>query len=176
MSKIVSRETLCFSALLTVYQHFLNNSVIVINNLEFKMSRFIKYHKTLTIMLVVTFLSLMNTSDIEPRKIFSIPHFDKIVHFLMYFTMAFFLMFEYYLHHKHKITRIVQILLIPLFWGASMEMAQFLLTNYRGAEWWDMIANTLGVITAYFFVYIFRHNKLISYLILFPFNKRQPII
>ena len=139
------------------------------------MSRLIKYHKTLTIMLVVTFLSLMNTSNIKPRDIFSFPHFDKIVHFLMYFTMAFFLMFEYYLHHKHRITHIVQILIIPLFWGAAMELAQLILTENRAAEWWDMLANSLGVFAAYFVVYIFRHNKIINFLILFPFNKKQPI-
>jgi len=124
-------------------------------------------------MLVVTVLSLVNTSDFEPRDIYRIPYFDKIVHFLMYFTMAFFLMFEYYLHHKHKITHIVQILLIPLFWGAAMELAQLLLTNYRGAEWWDMLANSIGVVTAYFAVYILRHNKLISQLILFPFARKK---
>jgi len=122
-------------------------------------------------MLVVTFLSLMNTSNLKPHDIYSFPHFDKIVHFLMYFTMAFFLMFEYYLHHKHRITHIVQILIIPLFWGAAMEFAQMFFTQNRAAEWWDMLANTLGVVAAYFVVYFFRHNKIVNYLILFPFNK-----
>nr|WP_321454141.1 VanZ family protein [uncultured Carboxylicivirga sp.] len=140
------------------------------------MSRILKYHKTITIMLVVTFLSLMKTSDITPRDIFQLPYFDKIVHFLMYFTMTFFFMFEYYLQHKHRITHIVQILIIPLFWGASMELAQLFFTDYRGADWWDMLANSIGVFTAYFVVCIFRHNKLIGYLILFPFNKREVTI
>ncbi len=139
------------------------------------MSRLKRYHKTLLIMLIVTILSLINTSNIKTDQLFHIPYFDKIVHFLMYFTMAFFLMFEYYLHHKHKLTHIIQILLIPLFWGAAMEITQLTLTKNRGAEWWDMAANTLGIITAYFAVYIFRHNKLISHLILFPFKYKRTI-
>lgn len=138
------------------------------------MARLKRYHKTLFIMLVVTTLSLVNTSNIHPKPLFVIPHFDKIIHFSMYFTMAFFLMFEYYLHHKHKITHIIQILLIPLFWGAAMEIAQLLLTNYRSADWWDMVANSIGIITAYFAVYTLRHNKLVSRLILFPFNNQTP--
>lgn len=133
------------------------------------MIRLLKYHKTLGIILIVTFLSLINTSDIEPANIHLIPHIDKIVHFLMYYSMAFFLMFEYYVHHKHKITKYIQVLIIPIFWGAAMEITQMVLTDYRGAEWLDMLANTFGVMCAYISFYILKENKLLNQFILFPF-------
>ncbi len=139
------------------------------------MIRLLKYHKTLGIILAVTILSLMNTSSIEPRNIHLIPHIDKIVHFLMYFTMAFFLMFEYYVHHKHKITRGFQVLMIPIFWGATMEITQLVLTSYRGAEWLDMLANTLGVIFAYIGFNILKENKFLNRFILFPFFSSKTI-
>lgn len=132
-----------------------------------------KYHKTLAILLAITFLSLVKTSSLPAIPINKIPHFDKFVHFTMYFTLGFFLMFEYYLHHKERITRIAKIILLPLFWGASMEIAQRILTPYRAAEWMDMLANTLGVITAYGAVIVLRHNKYIGNFILFPFYREK---
>ena len=136
------------------------------------MARLIRYHKTLCILLMITILSLMDTSGIEPRSLVTIPYFDKIVHFIMYFTLAFTLMFEYYLHHKYKITKGIQVLILPLIWGAIMEIAQFLLTNYRGAEWKDMLANTVGIIIAYFTVKLLKDNRILVTLILFPFFKK----
>lgn len=137
------------------------------------MNRVIKYHKTLGILLIVTILSLMDTDGIEPQGLINIPHFDKIVHFLMYFTLAFFLMFEYYLHHKDKIIHEIQVLLLPLFWGAAMEMMQLFFTDYRGAEWLDMLANTIGIIMAFIAVYIVRDVQWIARLILFPFHNKR---
>ena len=133
------------------------------------MIHFLKYHKTIGIILIVTLLSLLDTSGIEPKRMHSIPNFDKIVHFLMYFTMTFFLIFDYYLHHKHKISKKVYLLIIPLSWGGAMELAQLWFTNYRGAEWMDMLANTIGVILAYFAFYLLRDNRLFNKIMLFPF-------
>jgi len=130
-----------------------------------------KYHKTLSIILIITVLSLMNTSKIEPKDISLIPHFDKIVHFLMYFTLGFTFMFEYYLHHHKTIKRVSKILVLPLFYGALMEVLQFSITSYRGADWLDMLANTCGIFAAYFTVRAFRNNIFIKKWMLFPLTK-----
>lgn len=130
-----------------------------------------KYNKTISILIIITILSLINTSKIQPKDIELIPHFDKIIHFLMYFTLAFFFMFEYYLHHKKGITKISQILILPILWGGFMELMQYFTTSNRSADWWDMVANTLGIFIAYLVVVGFRKNLIIKKLILFPFGK-----
>lgn len=134
---------------------------------------FKKYHKTLCIILAITILSLINTSKITPNNFSTIPHFDKIVHFLMYFTLAFVFMFEYYIHHHKTISNISKILILPLIYGGIMELLQLILTTYRSGNWWDMIANTSGIIAAFFAVKILRNNIFIKKWMLFPL--KQPM-
>ncbi len=130
-----------------------------------------KYHKTLSIITIITLLSLLNTSDIQPRNIRLFPHFDKVVHFLMYFTLAFIFMLEYYIHHHKTISKISKILILPLFYGGLMELLQLLITANRSGEWWDMLANACGIITAYFAVLLFRNSPLVHKWMLFPLKK-----
>jgi len=132
---------------------------------------FKKYHKTLSIILIITILSLMNTSEIEPKDLNLIPHIDKIVHFLMYFTLGFTFMFEYYIHHHKTIKNISTILILPLLYGGLMEILQLLLTSYRGADWLDMLANGCGIFAAYFAVKTLRNNIFIKKCMLFPLKK-----
>ncbi len=115
----------------------------------------------------------MNLSSFDTDRIKLIPHFDKIVHFLMYFTLSFVFMFEYYIHHHKTIKTISKILVLPLFYGALMEFMQYLLTSYRGADWKDMIANTMGIVIAYFAVRLLRNNTFVKKWMLFPL--KQPL-
>ncbi|MBS2212513.1 VanZ family protein [Carboxylicivirga mesophila] len=134
---------------------------------------FKKYHKTLSIIFIITLLSLINTSKIKPDDLSLIPHFDKIVHFLMYFTLGFVFMFEYYIHHHQTITRISKILILPLLYGGLMELLQISVTTYRSGDWWDMLANGCGILTAYFIVKSLRNNTFFRKWMLFPL--KQPM-
>ena len=134
-----------------------------------------KYNKALSILTVITILSLINPSKINPDDIQLIPHTDKIVHFIMYFTLGFVFMFEYYIHHKKRIINISQILILPLMWGAFMELLQYYTTSNRSADWWDMAANALGIIVAFFAVVLLKQNYIIKSLIIFPFKKKYNI-
>lgn len=132
---------------------------------------FKKYHKTLSIIFIITVLSLVNTARIKPDNLPIIPHFDKIVHFLMYFTLGFVFMFEYYIHHHKTITRISKILILPLIYGGIMEVLQYTITPYRSGDWWDMLANGCGIIAAFVAVAYFRNNTFFSKWMLFPLKK-----
>ncbi len=134
---------------------------------------FKKYHKTLGIILIITLLSLLNTSKIQPDNLKQIPHFDKIVHFLMYFTLGFVFMFEYYVHHHKTITKISKILILPLLYGGLMEILQHLLTTDRSGNWKDMLANSCGLFAAFFVVKLFRNNTFLHKWMLFPL--KQPM-
>jgi len=133
-----------------------------------------KYHKTLGIIFIITVLSLINTSKIEPDKIKLIPHIDKIVHFLMYFTLAFTFMFEYYIHHHKTISKVSKILILPLFYSGLMEILQLSITSYRGADWLDMLANGSGILMAYFAVRTFRNNVFFKKIMLYPL--KEPLV
>ncbi len=134
---------------------------------------FKKYHKTLTTIFIITLLSLINTTRINPDDLRLIPHFDKIVHFLMYLTLGFVFMFEYYIHHHKTISKISKILILPLIYGGLMELLQLLITSYRSGDWWDMLANSCGIFTAFFFVKALRNNIFLRKWMLFPL--KQPM-
>ncbi|WP_430814349.1 VanZ family protein [Carboxylicivirga sp. RSCT41] len=132
---------------------------------------FKKYHKTLSIILIITVLSLINTVRIKPDNLPVIPHFDKIVHFLMYFTLGFVFMFEYYIHHHKTITRVSKILILPLIYGGIMEVLQYAVTPYRSGDWWDMLANGCGIFAAFIAVAYLRNNTFFNKWMLFPLKK-----
>ncbi|MCT4589260.1 MAG: VanZ family protein [Carboxylicivirga sp.] len=134
---------------------------------------FKKYHKTLCVIVAITILSLINTKNLSPIDLPRIPHMDKIVHFLMYFGLAFVFMFEYYIHHHKTIRNITKILILPLMYGGLMELLQLTLTSYRCGNWWDMLANTSGILAAFFAVLILRNNIFVKKLMLFPL--KQPL-
>ncbi|WP_439182105.1 VanZ family protein [Carboxylicivirga taeanensis] len=134
---------------------------------------FKKYHKTLSVIFFITLLSLINTSNIPKDTFKLLPHFDKIVHFLMYFTLGFTFMFEYYIHHHQTLTKISSILVLPLIYGGLMEVLQMSITSYRSGDWWDMLANGSGIIMAFFAVRVFRNNAFIKKCILYPL--KQPL-
>ncbi|MBK3516610.1 VanZ family protein [Carboxylicivirga marina] len=134
---------------------------------------FKKYHKTLSIIFIITVLSLVNTARIKPDNLPIIPHFDKIVHFLMYFTLGFIFMFEYYIHHHKTIKRISKILILPLIYGGLMEILQYSITPYRSGDWWDMLANSCGIFSAFVAVAFFRNNTFLRKWMLFPL--KQPM-
>lgn len=132
-----------------------------------------KYNKTIGIICLITVLSLLNTSNIKTDSFKIIPHFDKVVHFLMYFTLGFVFMFEYYLHHHKTLKRISKILILPLIYGGIMEILQFSMTNYRSGDWWDMFANGCGIIAAFFAVSLFKNNSFIKTCVLFPYRQSK---
>lgn len=97
---------------------------------------------------------LLYLSFFRPPSINSeieIPHLDKIVHFGMYFFLSSVIWLDFYRSHREKISfrkGWVIACLFPIFFSGSVELGQEYLTTYRGGEWLDLLANSLGAITA----------------------------
>ena len=94
--------------------------------------------------LFIMYLSLAPGSSFKKVPLINIPHIDKIVHLIMYFTLMSVILFE----NKKRIkgTRMLILIgLIPVCYGILMEILQFLLTNTRTASFYDFIFNCLGV-------------------------------
>lgn len=134
------------------------------------MNKLLRFHKTIFILIVITLLSLLKVGDLAPDQVKLIPYSDKIVHFIMYFTATFILLFEYYLHHNKNKSGLINLIFIPFIWGALMEVCQFFFTDNRAAEWWDFIANTLGLVIGYVSFRLMCKNSFIQRLVLFPFG------
>jgi len=94
---------------------------------------------------LVTYMSLAGSGGVPKLKI-NIPHFDKFVHFCFYFGFVFLfaracsILFP----HRKFWTAVVSSAII---YGGAMELLQ-LLTPTRSADWFDLLANSIGASSA----------------------------
>ena len=106
---------------------------------------FIKqYYKSIIIGLLILWLSLSGSKTLIPGKMLNIPYIDKMGHFAMYAFFSAVLLLDSCRWRTSSHFRYV-ILLIPLFFGALMEIMQMTLTTSRKAETIDLAANIGGV-------------------------------
>lgn len=96
---------------------------------------------------IILILSFTNASSFPDIDFIRIPYLDKIVHFGLYFLLMFVIIIE---HRKSFLnTRIlILISLIPIFFGAFIELGQSGLTNSREGDILDIIFNSSGVVCA----------------------------
>jgi VanZ family protein len=108
---------------------------------------FIKqYYKSIIIGLLILWLSLSGSKSLVPGRMLNIPYIDKMGHFAMYaFFSAMLLMDSCRWQTERRFNYLI--LIIPLFFGALMEIMQMTLTTSRQAETIDLLAN-IGGITA----------------------------
>jgi VanZ family protein len=99
--------------------------------------------------IVIFILSSIPGNDLQKLPKFKIPHLDKIVHFVMYFTLQFLVLTEYYKNYTKKISFIKLLsfsLLISVSYGLLMEILQNYFFISRTGSLFDFLANTIGAI------------------------------
>ncbi|MDO5664439.1 MAG: VanZ family protein [Bacteroidia bacterium] len=100
------------------------------------------------------------SSDNVPRLPQIIP-WDKVAHFGMFFVLSAVSLFDYFRLHngKPKIKRwIFWGVILPIIYGAAIELMQKYIFRSRSAEMADFIANVLGSLAA-FFIALFLYKK-----------------
>ncbi len=130
------------------------------------------YHKTLIISLLILFLSLANFDKSPTPTLLRFEHADKVVHFIMYFTLSIVFMLEFYYSRNKSITKknILTINLIPLVMSISFEFIQEYFTATRSGSIYDEIFNIFGIISAIFVFRLIKDYKIVQWLIKFPFK------
>lgn len=99
------------------------------------------------IAMIIMYLSLAGSDNFNKVPFLNIPYFDKIAHFGMYFTFMAALLFE----NRIKINGFKNyfiLALIPLGYGILMEVCQGLFTSTRTPSFFDVLANSSGIIIA----------------------------
>ena len=127
-------------------------------------------HKTLIISLLITFLSLANFNDLSTPTVLLFPGADKMVHFIMYFTLSLVFMLECYYNSliQPKKTKLILINLIPLLMSITFEIIQEYLTTSRTGSIYDELFNILGILVAILTFYLIKGWKFVKYVITFP--------
>ena len=101
-----------------------------------------KYHLSVLTALFIAVVSLIN-----PRKMPDISkplmHADKIIHAGVYFFFMAVIVYE----SRFSLTKSKLLLLsvVPVVFGAIMELSQLFLTDFRSGSIADFLANILGI-------------------------------
>lgn len=107
-----------------------------------------KYRISLLTIIAILFLSFF-----KPPKssMSSISYFDKIVHYTLYLLFCSIIWIEYLRSHStiNRTRVVLGAFFAPIIFSASIELGQEYLTTYRGGEWLDLLANSLGSTTAF---------------------------
>lgn len=94
--------------------------------------------------LIITYLSLSSLSELP----IEISTSDKILHGLAYFSLSLSWFFAVKPAHKSIKNKIIIGLAVVIF-GVIIEVLQEQLTENRMMDFYDVIANTLGVLVAF---------------------------
>lgn len=91
---------------------------------------------------------------------------DKVFHSLSYFGLTLLWFLQSFMGKKDTslTRRLIAVSLAILAFGMIVEILQLALTNYRSFDWYDMLANTFGVLVAALFItaiqtYLLRLKK-----------------
>ncbi len=102
---------------------------------------------SILVSILLLYLSLANSKTFEKIQLLEIPNIDKIVHFMMYFLMMSVIIIE----HRSKLKNILNLFLlalIPLSYGILMEILQLVLTSTRTGDFYDAVADAVGVLAS----------------------------
>ena len=101
---------------------------------------------------LVGVLTLMPGKEIPELSGISIPHLDKLVHVVLFGGLTLFFCLPYVktsLPFQKKRNLFIRISLSIILWGLIIEVIQKYFIPDRGFEWLDVVADTVGVLIAY---------------------------
>ncbi len=146
-------KTGCYQQLLTSYQPVINNFI----NMRKIYESIVNYKFTILTMVIIVFLSLSGSNNINTPRFLDFKGADKLIHFGMYgFLTLIYLMERTGLlkpKMKTKQTRWFFVIWIVLI-GAIIEIVQPIFAG-REKDILDFFSNTAGVIMAYIAFYVF---------------------
>ena len=115
---------------------------------------FLQYRKTIFISLLVLILSTIPGNSLHKVPIIEIPNLDKLIHFIMYFSLATSLLLDVYKVRSFVSFRVVWFTIFYSFlYGILMELLQKYFVENRTSDILDVLANTVGLLFAIFFFF-----------------------
>lgn len=105
---------------------------------------------------IICYALFIPSDDLPLKSFFRIPHFDKMVHFGLFFVFCLLLL------RPLKKLQLKYYLLAPfitILLGALLEIGQQVISNSRSSDIKDFIANSVGAIAAVIFYYLFVSNR-----------------
>ena len=123
--------------------------LIILKSLIKKMIEYIqnkpKSVQNIISVLIVLFIAILHfITPPEVATLDSLMQVDKLIHFLMFFLTTSWFSLTY--GDKHKIILISSL----VFYGLFLELMQMQFFIFRSFEWFDWLADSIGVIVGFF--------------------------
>ena len=86
---------------------------------------------------------------------------DKVVHFFMYLVLTVACVLDIHFN-KNSLSDKIKIsycILFPILLGGILEILQWKFTVSRSGDWFDMLADTLGVVVGYFLMRLLMNGN-----------------
>lgn len=117
----------------------------------------IKYFwKPLLWLAIICYALFIPADDLPLEPFFRIPHFDKIVHFGLFFVFCILLLRPF---KRLQLNYYLLAPLISIILSAILETSQHVLSVSRNSDIKDFIANSLGALTSVMIYYLLISNS-----------------
>lgn len=113
--------------------------------------KLLNYWKSIIWTIVILMATTIPSNSIPKDLLLNIPHFDKLVHFGLFFILATFLLSESNkLRKQEGLTRyaILVAIIVSTIYGLIIELVQYLFLPSRSGSLYDFVANVLGALAA----------------------------
>ena len=120
------------------------------------MRRLLYFWKPAVWLALICYGLFLPANELPVKPFLKIPHFDKIVHFGLFFGLCL-LMFRPF--KRLNMRYMVWAPAVSLAAGAILEITQHFLSHTRSSNFYDFLANTAGVTASVFFYALFVSNK-----------------
>jgi glycopeptide antibiotics resistance protein len=114
------------------------------------------FWKPLLWLAIICYALFIPAGDLPIKPFLKIPHFDKMVHFGLFFVFCLLLLRPF---KKLQLKYYLLAPLISILLSALLEISQHVLSKSRSSDIKDFIANSLGVLAAVVFYYLFVSNR-----------------
>lgn len=121
-----------------------------------------QYRKSALWALLTLALGIIPGNSLRKVGTIPIPHFDKVVHFMLFFVLTLLLLYEATTPNKPSPLSIkakTAMAMLAIAYGALLEAIQHLLVTGRTGSVLDFMANTLGVFSALVIFYLIKRKN-----------------
>lgn len=114
------------------------------------------FWKPLLWLAIICYLLFIPANDLPTGFFFRIPHFDKIVHFTLFFVFCLFMLRPL---KRLNLNHYILAPLISITSSGILEIIQHTLSATRQSDIYDFFANSTGIISAALFFYLFVSGR-----------------
>ena len=120
------------------------------------MERKLYLYLAITLTIVITVGSLISLNKVVKLPTFNF--FDKVIHVSAYFLLSISWFLAFNIRDKY-FKNSIYIAILSFIYGIIIEALQGVITTYRQADVFDMVANLTGIVIAWVFFNLFFWNK-----------------